>query len=88
MTRVSKEKQDATLDKMQKRRAKDGMVLRDSITKKLEWAIAEKDKATKIIQNYDQQMNELVKAKENITNKILQLNGCILVLKELKDSNE
>jgi len=88
MARPSKERQDATLDKMQKRRAKDGMVLREKVETKLKWAIEERDKAIKIIQNYEKQISDARKNIDDLTRKVFQLNGCILALKDLQTENK
>ena len=70
MTRVSKEKQKATLKKMKETRAKDSIHLRSIIEKKLEWAKAEHKKGVDLIE-------ALKKRVEDTENAMLRLEGCI-----------
>ena len=71
LSKEQKKKMKQTLDIMEKNRNKDDCWLRDTIKKKLEWAIGEKQRG--------------VDAMQRLKNKILQLDGAITVLKELSE---
>lgn len=66
---VQKKKMQKTLDRMSKTREKDSIELRKRINLKLQWALAEKAKGLKII--------------ENIHKQIFKLTGAITALEEL-----
>lgn len=76
MSRVSKEKQAKTLEKMQKVRYEDTLFLREIIASKLKWANEEKQKGLNNIKILEAQINVLKKS-------VLRLEGCILVLQEV-----
>ena len=61
--------QQKTLDKMIETRKKDSIHLRTIIKDKMQWALAEKEKG--------------IKAIENVKNQILKLEGIILFCKDI-----
>lgn len=76
MARISKERQEATLKRMQETRKADTMFLRLQIEGKLEWAIAEYKKGEEVI------TKQLQQVKENQTT-LLKLSAVISALKEI-----
>ena len=69
-------KMEKTLSKMQKIRKEDSIHLREIIKEKLKWAIAEKEKAIKMITANQENINKL-KAQ------LLQLEGGIIALNDI-----
>lgn len=74
--RVSKEKQDQTLQDMKQRRCEDYIFLRDITQKKLDWAIAEKKKGIEAIERYQKEIAVLEK-------QVLRLEGGIIIMTDL-----
>lgn len=76
MGRVSKERQEQTLNDMKQRRYEDTLFLREIIKQKIAWAVAEKEKGIEIIKQHENQI-------QTIKTQITRLEGCIMVLNEL-----
>ena len=76
-----KERMQKTLNVMQKNRIEDSHYIRDLINKKLEWAIAEREKGTKAIEPLQNQIKRII-------TQMNKLDGAILVLNELLSPKE
>lgn len=84
LERLSPEKRarmEATLERMTNTRRKDDMYLRDAVKEKLEWAKAERQKGFDTIKMFETKIN-------NVHRQTLKLEGIILVLNELMDTEK
>ncbi len=76
LSKKKKAKMQKTLDTMQKVREDDSRNLRDLANAKLKWAKVEREKGIKAIEMFKTNINQL-------SQKVLKLNGAIAVLEEL-----
>jgi hypothetical protein len=81
MSRVSKEKQEKTLESMKDRRYNDTLFLREKMKDKVKWATEEKEKRVELIKKLEKQIT-ILKAE------IQNLNGAIAVLNQLQEEKK
>ena len=80
-------KMERTLKRMELTRRNDEMRLRELIRAKREWTIKENQKGLDVIKQFDNQIEQIEKQKEDIRMQLVKLDGCLLVLDDLIDES-